>query len=276
MPARWNRLGNRLGGRSRSTRRASPCSGTPSPSKPRRPHTHGSTARTKCSGGSPHCSTTSTTRCTRRSTSTRRTARPSSARRATRTRSSTPSSPTPNTSAYRATRSSRRRSLPATSCPASFTRAPSSGPPAWRDSAEIRPQEAQAAVVRIGCASRGRLQRAGGLGVELDDHIRVVVEALKPISKARPTRQRLTSRCRSSRSSTSRTKRARGCARELAHDDAAVLRSVTARQDPPAAGTRRVESDRAASPPRRTARAALHRAAVSAARAHSDGCRARP
>ena len=59
--------------------------------------------------------TTSTTRCTRRSTSIRRTARRSCARRAIRRRSSRRCSPTPSTSACRATRRSRRRSSPATS-----------------------------------------------------------------------------------------------------------------------------------------------------------------
>ena len=48
----------------------------------RRAPTRSASARTRSSGARPRCSTTSTTRCTRRSTSTRRTARRSCARRA--------------------------------------------------------------------------------------------------------------------------------------------------------------------------------------------------
>ena len=74
------------GRRSRPTRRANRCCDTRWPSRPRRGRTRVGSARTRSSGASSRCCTTSTTRSTPRSTSTLRTAPQSCARRAIRKR----------------------------------------------------------------------------------------------------------------------------------------------------------------------------------------------
>src|SRR4029453_8108759 len=86
-----------------------------------------------------------------------------------------------STSRCRATRRSRRRSSPATSCRGSSMRADSS------DGMEtVEPKSVKKKLKQPSFASgvnRDDVYKgAEGLGVELDDHIRFVIEAMRPIA----------------------------------------------------------------------------------------------
>ncbi len=95
--------------------------------------------------------------------------------------------------------------------------------------AEVGQEEAEAAVVRRGGRTGRTSTRAPRLlGVELDEHIAIVVGALRPIAaRARPARyglrERRLRRSGRRRSSTSRTRHAAAPARDVAHDDAPLV-----------------------------------------------------
>ena len=175
LAAPWQPLANRPGRRSRAIRRANLFSATPSRWRRRQRPTHASSGRTKSCGASRPSSTTSTTRSIRRSTSTRRTVPRSCVTRATRRRSSRPFSRTPSISPSRGTRPSRRRSSPATSSRGSCTPVRWSDRPGSRDSSR-NPSFAS------GVHREDVYKGAEELGVDLDEHIRTVVEALQPIA----------------------------------------------------------------------------------------------
>ena len=173
--------------------------------------------------GRPRCCTTSTTRCTRRSTSTRRTAPRSCARRAIprRCRGGALARRAPRPAARHAAEEDALRLRRA----GGFIHACGLVRPdrARGARAEVGEEEAEAAVVR-GRASTARTSTRAprSSGIELDEHIAFVIDAMQPIAPSSgcgpaPRARRRAGRGRR-RSSTSRTRRGPGRGREVADE----------------------------------------------------------